>query len=105
MPDTGETDWQPVTQRPYDRDGPEDLTTTVIEAIAAAEGVDVVAIRDPPLYDVVDIAAIEAGCFGSAVTGKRRDPEGVVEFQYYGYRVRISSDGWVTVLEPASREP
>lgn len=99
----GTTGWQVVEQRAYDRDGPDDLTTVVVETVAAAEGVDMTAIRSPPLFEVVDTSAIEAGFFGPETSGENRDSVGRVDFEYRGFRVTVRSDGWVLVAEPTER--
>lgn len=98
-----ETDWTVIEQRVYERDGADDLTTVIIEAIAAAEGVDITTITEPPLYEVVDTTAIENGFFGRKVAGEHRDSKGSVTFQYRGFRVTVRSDGWVHIAEPADR--
>ena len=98
-----ETDWTVIEQRAYERGGTDDLTTVIIEAVAAAEGVNMTTIMEPPLYEVVDTTAIENGFFGPKVAGERRDSKGEVNFQYRGFRVTIRSDGWVHIAEPADR--
>ncbi|WP_458191073.1 HalOD1 output domain-containing protein [Haladaptatus sp. NG-WS-4] len=71
-------------------------------AIADAEDVAPVDLKDPPLYECVDIAAIEDGFFGPEVAGQPRDSEGNVGFQYNQYHVEVASDGWITVSEPTA---
>ncbi|MFB6136243.1 MAG: HalOD1 output domain-containing protein [Halobacteriaceae archaeon] len=100
----GETEWRTVEQRAYDRHGGADLTTTVVEAVAAAEGVDSTAVKEPKLYDVVDVAAVEHQLFGSRSGGKRSDVQTTVEFRYRRFRVTVTSDGWVEVAERVDRE-
>lgn len=90
---------QTVEQRPYERGGSADLTTVIVEAVAAAEGVDPTAVTSPPLYEVVDVAAIEDGFFGPEIAGDRRDSAGSVNFRYRGFLVTVTSDGWVAVAE------
>lgn len=89
-----------VAQAHYERESHRDLTTEIIFAIAAAEDVDPVDLKDPPLYECVDIAAIEDVFFGPQVAGQTRDSEGSVSFRYNQYRVEVASDGWITVSEP-----
>ncbi|MFB6096931.1 MAG: HalOD1 output domain-containing protein [Haloferacaceae archaeon] len=100
----GETQWRVVEQRIYERESHDDLTTVVVEAVAAAEGVDMMAIRDPSLYEIVDTSAIEDSFFGATVAGERRDSVGVVHFEYRGHRVTVRSDGWVLVAERTGRD-
>jgi hypothetical protein len=99
----GETEWRVVEQRAYERAEGDDLTTVIVGAVAAAEGVDITAVRSPPLFEVVDTAAVENGFFGPRVAGERRDSVGTVEFEYRGFRVTVRSDGWVQVAEPTPR--
>jgi Halobacterial output domain 1 len=94
--DSGE---QLVEQAHYERAGRDDLTTTIIGAVAAAEGVSPTELKDPVLYECVDIGALENSFFGPSVAGERRDAVGSVEFGFGEYRVEVSSDGWVSVYE------
>jgi len=98
-----ESEWNVVAQRVYEREGPDDLTTVIIEAVAAAEGIDATEVTDPPLYEVVDASAIEASFFGQEAAGESRDSSGTVQFEYRGFRVTVRSDGWVQVAKPAER--
>ncbi|GKZ15996.1 HalOD1 output domain-containing protein [Haladaptatus sp. T7] len=91
-----------VTQAHYDRESHRDLTTEIIFAIADAEDVVPTEIKDPPLYECVDIAAIEDGFFGKEVAGHTRDSEGSVSFRYNQYHVEVASDGWITVSDPTA---
>lgn len=93
--------WTFVTQAHYDPEEPRDLTTVVVRAIAEAEGVSIDQVRDPPLYDVVDIAGIDAALFGRP-DADRSGTGSSVEFRYDGYKVAIEADGWVTVLGRAT---
>ncbi|WP_266080040.1 HalOD1 output domain-containing protein [Haladaptatus caseinilyticus] len=86
-----------VEQAHYERAGRDDLTTTIIGAIAAAEGVSPRELKEPVLYDCVDIAALEDSFFGPTVAGRRRNAIGSVEFHFGEYRVEVKSDGWVSV--------
>jgi hypothetical protein len=96
-----DTEWRVIEQHAYDREGPTDLTTAILEAVAAAEGTDATAIKEPLLYEVVDTTAIEDGFFGPTVAGNRRDAVGTVQFHYREFRVTVRSDGWVQIAEPA----
>lgn len=95
----GETGWRVVEQRSYDREIPDDLTTVIIESVAAVEGVEMTAIKEPSLYDVVNTSAIGDSFFGPMVSGERRDSVGTVHFLYRGHRVTVRSDGWVQVAD------
>lgn len=96
-----DADWELVTQVPYDSSESDGLTTTVVYAVADAEGVPPSDIRNPPLYEVVDTAALEAALFGSG-TGVRAS-QCSTEFMYQGYRIGVQTDGWVLVHERVSR--
>lgn len=95
------TEREVVAQRVYDPASGPDLTSVVIMTIADAEGVPATEIRDPPLYDVVDIAAVKDALFGSTATGSRGMAGGTLEFPYRGYRVTVRGDGWVQVADPS----
>jgi hypothetical protein len=90
---------QLVEQAHYERGGRDDLTTTIIGAVAAVKRVSPTELKDPVLYDCVDIAALEDSFFGPSIVGERRDAVGSVEFGFGEYRVEVSSDGWVSVYE------
>ncbi|WP_254271600.1 HalOD1 output domain-containing protein [Haloarcula marina] len=104
MPDdstTGaNTKWSQVAQHHYEPDGRGELTTAIVYAIAEAEGVSPSEVKSPPLYDTVDVPAIENAFFGPTVVGESRQSVGSVEFQYTEYLVKVRSDGWVQVYEP-----
>lgn len=93
------TEWRVVEQCAYDPEGPDDLTTVIIEAVAAAEGVDLRNVMDPPLYGVVDTSAIEDSFFGPKDDGEQRGTVGSVVFEFRGFQVTVRSDGWVGVAE------
>jgi hypothetical protein len=94
-----ETHWSQVAQRHYEPGGRSELTTTIIYAIAEAEGVSPSDVESPPLYECVDVPGIEQAFFGPDVGGKDRQGIGQVEFQYTDYLVKVRSDGWVQVYE------
>ncbi|PSQ08016.1 hypothetical protein BRC97_01135 [Halobacteriales archaeon QS_6_71_20] len=103
-PDSG-TDtyqWQ-VAQRHYEPDGQRELTTTIVYTIAEAEGVSPCEVKSPPLYESVDVPAIENAFFGPDISDESRQGVGTVEFQYADYLVKVRSDGWVQVYEPSER--
>ncbi|WP_458205251.1 HalOD1 output domain-containing protein [Haladaptatus sp. NG-SE-30] len=100
--DTGvseESEWNLVQQAQYDQDGRHDLTTTIISAIADAEGVSLTEVDKPILYECVDVTALEDAFFGPYVEGHSRDSVSTAEFEYGDYRVVIKSDGWISVYE------
>lgn len=99
----GNDDLTFVTQTHYDRESHRDLTTEIIFAIAAAADVAPSEVKDPPLYECVDIAAIEDGFFSPKDNGQTRDCEGSVAFWYDQYHVEVASDGWITDSKPITR--
>jgi hypothetical protein len=56
-------------------------------------------IKEPPLYEVVDIASIEDALFGRSKV-PRNGTRSQVEFRYRSHKVRVVADGWVTVFSP-----
>ena len=95
----GATDggWTVEARANFDPTKSGELTTVIIEAIAAAEGVSITEMLSPPLYEVVDIEAMEVALFGRP--GLSRDgTASAVEFPYEEYKVSVVSDGWVTVF-------
>lgn len=94
--DAPDGDWIFVTQSHYDPDGPRDLTTVIISAIAVAEDTSIIDIKSSPLYEDVDIAGIDDALFGRP-EANRSGTESTVEFRYNQYKVSIEADGWVTV--------
>lgn len=97
---TDEHQWRHVAQELFDPEQEGGLTTTIVYAIAEAKGVSPMEVRSPPLYDVVDVAGIEATFFGSRNGNDRQQGMGTVEFRYTDYRITVRSDGWVQVDEP-----
>lgn len=93
--------WEQEIQVPFDGDAPPDLTSTIIEAVATAEDVSMKEIKDPPLYEVLDVVALEDALFGSSDIGHHSRGPHVVEFMYRTHRIVIRSDGWVQVYRPA----
>lgn len=96
--------WSQVVQQHYEPDGTDELTTTIIFAIAEAEGVSPSEIQSPPLYTCIDAPALEDTFFGPDVTDKARHGTGTVAFRYTDYLVKVRSDGWVQVFEPTQTD-
>ena len=95
-PESTDGGWSFVAQAHYDPSEPRDLTTVIVGAIAEAEGVSITEVLSPPLYDVVDVAAMESALFGRPDVSPEGTQSGV-EFRYNAYRVNVEADGWVTV--------
>lgn len=71
-----------------------DLCSDIVTAIAERTGAD--PLEMDPLYDAVDVDAIEA------IVGSAGDVS--VEFAYHGHTVAVDGDGSVTVTGEADRE-
>ena len=95
-----ETHQTQVAQRHHEPNGQGELTTAIIYAIAEAEGVSPSEVQSPPLYESVDVPAIEDAFFGPNGDKESRQGIGTVEFQYTDYLVNVQSDGWIRVYEP-----
>lgn len=67
---------------------------SVIESVAAREGVDPMEL-DVPLYDAVDPDALDA--LVRTGNDEQNRPPIQVSFTYHGYDVTVSSDGLVQV--------
>ena len=87
-------------------DGTQDTESSpsfaVIEAIAEREGVDATEIEPPQydaLYDVCNPEALDA-LFAPREGGTPRGV-GQISFRFCGYDVTVTSDGDVTVTDPA----
>lgn len=75
--------------------------TAIIEAIAAHEGLDPMALEQP-LYEVIDTDALDA-LVGNHRSEQAR-PTITVAFSYNGCRVHISGDGSVEVSPHTEKE-
>lgn len=94
-----EAAWTQVVQASYDAAETGGLTTTIVYAVAEAAGVEPRAIKSPPLYDVVDTAALEAAFFRPRPDATDDEEPASTAFVYRGFRVEVRSDGWVLVSE------
>ena len=72
----------------------ESVNEAVVQTIATLENVDPTEIE--PLYDSIDPDALEA----LIERGSRHQSETAVEFDYSGYRVRVSTTGELHVFTP-----
>jgi hypothetical protein len=97
---TADASRRQLAQRHYEPDDQGELTTAIVFAIAEAQGVAPTEVQSPPLYDFIDVPAIENAFFGPDVAGVSRRGVGTVEFRYTDYLVKVQSDGWVRVFEP-----
>ncbi|RQG95097.1 HalOD1 output domain-containing protein [Natrarchaeobius chitinivorans] len=99
-----DTHWSQLAQRHYEPNGQGELTTALVFAIAEAKGVSPPEVKSPPVYESVDIPAIEDAFFGPDLAGDSRQGVGTVEFQYTNYLVKVRSDGWIQVYEPTEAD-
>ena len=76
---------------------PAPLSMVVIEAIADREGVDPVDL-DTPLYDAIDLDALDALSADVAGTSALE-----ISFQYEGYDVTVTGDREVRISDADSR--
>lgn len=95
----GDAEWELTIQVPFDDGEQHDLTSAIVVAVAETEGVSPIEIEDPPLYEVLDVDALETAFFGSDETVQDADGLRTVEFMYRGHRVVVRSDGWVQVFD------
>ncbi|WP_224338151.1 HalOD1 output domain-containing protein [Haloprofundus halobius] len=86
-----DAEWEVVTQVPYDSSESDGLTTTIIYAVAEAEDVSPSDIKQPPLYEVVDTAALESALFGSG--SSIQTSQCSTEFMYRGHRIVVQTNG------------
>lgn len=65
----------------------------LVAAIADIEEVEAAEVGPPPLYDVVDAAALEDTIFGPETARTSRQGIVTVSFRYDGFTVEVESDG------------
>jgi hypothetical protein len=102
-PDEGGATWSQAAQRHFDSEDTVELTTEVVFAIADARGTSPSEMSGPPLYECVDVPALESALFGTDESGTRQGV-GSVDFRYAEYLVTVDSDGWIRVAEQATTE-
>ena len=89
----------PVVDERYEPDGQRTLADTVAEAVAAAEGVAPADL--PPLYETVDLEALEQ-------LFDRPDADAVFSFVFDGWNVFVDANGRIRVCDatqPTDPEP
>ncbi|WP_248905662.1 HalOD1 output domain-containing protein [Halocatena marina] len=97
-------EWRSITHCLYDHNEEGDLSTEITAAVADAEDTSVTTITTSPLFEVVDIFALEELFFGHSVGESTRDCDGQVQFCYRGFRVTVTSAGRITVAEPVRED-
>lgn len=98
-----EAKWELEIQVPFDAGEQHDLTSAIIVGVARTEDVSPTDIKQPPLYQILDVAALEEAFFGSDNIGQRSDNFRSVEFMYRGHRIVVRSDAWVQVYRSAEK--
>lgn len=92
-------EWEFVLQRPADRLDDRGLTTTIVMAVADAEGIAPKDVKDPPLFEAIDAVALEQAFFGRGDRESAHDENMTTEFMYHDHRIVVRSDGWVLVYD------
>lgn len=92
-----DTDWELKVQLSFENEGNQELASTIIEGVAEAEGVSPKEIKEPTLYEVLDVPALEEALFGPSNIQKQSSDLRQVEFMYRNHQIVIRSDGWVQV--------
>ena len=79
----------------HDWDEDVSLSCSIVEAIAEVRGRNVTEIE--PLHSVIDPDALDK-LFVNGDEGSSPDPDGVLEFSFEEYRVRVRASGEITIL-------
>lgn len=94
-------EWEQVNQAHYDRQGEDELVTSLVYAIADARDIDPMDHTEmPPLYESIDAPALEDSFFGPSGVRTNGEQSGTVSFRYDGCKVTLREDGWIYVYEP-----
>lgn len=89
-------DQSPLARCRYEPSDGEELSTAIVRTIAAAEDVTTDGVSIPPLYDCVDVEALDRALFGMPDTAGGADR---ATFQCGTYRVAVAADGWIRVYD------
>lgn len=95
-------EWEIVADRSVER--VDDPVGEIIEAVAAAEEVPATTITSPPLFEAINIFALEELFFKHPNGGSNRICSGHVQFRYRGFRVTVTSERRVTVAAPVHND-
>ena len=93
--------WELAIQRPINPEAGKGLTTTIIRAVAEVEGILPTDVKHPPLYEVVDAAALSESIVDANEARQDRETIMSTAFIYRGHRIVVTGDGWVYLYEPA----
>jgi hypothetical protein len=100
-----ETQWIQVAQQHYKPDGSDELVSDIAIAIADAKEIDPTELKSPPLYECIDVEALEDTLFSQETATESTEGTGTIEFQYTDNLVKVRSDGWIQVFEPSHTDP
>lgn len=72
----------------------------ITSVVAETKGIDPLERQMlPPMYNAIDMHMLEKAVFNPELTQRDRTESTNVNFRYAGYRIRLGTDGWVTVYE------
>jgi hypothetical protein len=94
-----------VAERRYDSDQTEQLVGELVDAIAEAEGISDPNFLSPPLYDSVDVGALEKTLFRDSESHDSSQVDGFVRFRYLDYVVTVEGNGRIRVYTSAGEDP
>ncbi|QLD84387.1 hypothetical protein HWV23_01230 [Natronomonas halophila] len=86
-----------VAERRYEPAETDRLVGTLVDAIVEAEGISDRDFLSPPLYDAIDVEALERTLFRDPEEFDSCQVDGFVRFQYLDYTVTVEGDGRITV--------
>lgn len=98
------SDLRQIRNYQYNSMQADELLVVLTAAIAAAEDVSVREIPGPPLWETIDIRALEKILFERTGTPTSQAVGGVVTFQYLDYVVVVSSGGSIELYEPSDAD-
>ena len=104
VPNDSDPTRSPVAQRHYDPTASVELTTAIVFTVADAMSVDPRAVSTQPLYECVDVEAVETALFTAEPVSSRCEPD-AIEFGYTAFWIRVQRDGWILVFESADDSP
>ena len=83
----------------YEPDGNEDLSVVILEAVAMLGERPTEMLRKEPLYDTIDIGAVETLLFGPQQDDGMNAARRTVTFEYSGYLIHIHGDGRILLSD------
>ncbi|GGM53331.1 HalOD1 output domain-containing protein [Haloarcula argentinensis] len=84
----------------YDPESDQQLIHPILEAVAMLGERPVKAIQEDPLYESIDIEAVQALLFGPGRDSSTNALRRTVSFEYSGYRIHIHGDGRILLSGP-----